>query len=192
MQAEAEMNTGYAIVDGEYVTPDGEVIGFSDVAAAWRAEAAGDVEWALGIRAGIEADLAALRLRKAAAVANFEALEKKQSQRLAWWDWRFRSDVVAFARKALEGGKARTLQLENGAIKLRTTAGINKITDEEAAVAFVEQYRPDAVKVDRYVTVKDVLKVAAERGVARPVIAHFFFSTGPSESVAIETGVGDK
>lgn len=189
MPEETQSAECYTIIDGEYVTPDGEVIGPAD-AAAWRAEAAGDVDWALGVRAGIEADLAALRLRKEAVLANFDALERKQRARLSWWDWRFGADVVAFARRAVEGGKARSVQFENGRVGFRTAAGTNRITDPDAAVAFVEQYKPDAVKVERSVTVKSVLEVAAERGVARPVIAHFLHSTGPRESVVIDTGVG--
>jgi hypothetical protein len=96
---------------------DGELIGYVGEKAGWRPETSEDIEWALGKRAEIEADLAAVRLRKAAVLENFKALERRHGQRLAGWDWRFRPDVIAFARKSLEGGKSKTALFGNGAIR---------------------------------------------------------------------------
>jgi phage host-nuclease inhibitor protein Gam len=173
-----------------YEIETGEIVGRIDLKATWRAEKSDDVEWSLELRAKIESDLAAVRLRKAALLKNLSAIERDHERRLAWWEWRFRPDVVAFARKSLEGSKSKTARFAWGAIKFRMSSGTNTITDPDAAVAFVQERKPEAVKVERSVTVKTVLEVAAALGEAAPTMAHFLKSTGPRESATIETGVG--
>lgn len=177
--------------DGNVIGPDGEVLGNVGVERAWRPQASKDVEYALERRSRIEGRLADIRSRKKAMIRNFDAMEKAELRELGWWDWRFRADLIAFARRVLEGGKRKTAQFEFGAIRFRQSAGTNEIVDMDAACDFVAAVRPEAVKVERSVPVKAVLEVVRrlEEGGEVLSLHGILKSSGPRETVTIDTGV---
>lgn len=180
----------------EYDVETGEVLGHVDTDPAFRIESREHAEWALGRKADIESRLLAIRARKTALLANLVAQEKGQERRLAWWDFRFRSDLVALARQSL-GGKKKSVQFDHGAVSFRSSSGTNEIIDMGAAVRFVEDFAPDEVK--KTVTATTVLKAAKAQRESYEDESHkvavdiclrtFLVSSGPKENVTVSTGV---
>lgn len=180
--------------DGFLVNPaTQEVVGhesFPDGFAVRTREHADDL---LEFRSAIEGRVAALQLRKAAMIEAMDARIRHEMRRLAWWEWRFRTPLLDFARTQLTG-KSKTLNLSWGRISFRKTAGTNRITDEDEAIAFVKTWLPTEVKVVpscETVSVKAVLaaKAVAEKASGETVGLPFVASTGPGESAEIQTGI---
>ena len=165
-----------------YDADTGEVLGRPDVLAGFAVDCAQAADAALEIRACIEARLAALRMRKAALVANIESMEAEQRRRLAWWDWRFGAGLVEFARSLL--GRGKTAKFVHGSVSFRATKGANRIIDMESAVAWMRDVDPERVRVVESVLVSDVL-ATRRKGDLLPWLE----STGPGESVTISTGI---
>lgn len=177
-----------------YDVETGEVLGHSEVAEAFHIETAEQVDWALERRARIEAELLAVRARKRALLENLAAIERDAERRLAWWEFRFRPEVVAFARSAIEGTRSRTARFAYGSVAFRTSPGTRQILDMGAAVAFVEKYAPGLVKVARTVNLKAVDEAAGsyrEATEEEPELGPFLATSGPREGVTIETGILD-
>lgn len=167
-----------------YDVDSGEVLGLPDLADGYAVDCVQAADAALEIRSRLEARLASLRLRKAALIANIEGLEAEQRRRLAWWDWRFAAGLIAFARSRL--GKGRSAKFFHGAVTFRATKGTNKITDMDAAVAWMRARDPECVQVVETVMVSDVLAALARNGESRPA---WLQSSGPGESITISTGI---
>ncbi len=181
-------------IDGEgyiYDIATGEVLGRIDLVDRWEVDSAEAAEWALELRSKIEGHLAGIDARRRALVAQLDALRREQERRLNWWDVRFRSSLVEFARSQLTG-KARTARFAWGSVAFRKRQGTNEIVDMAAAVEWAKEWAPEAVKVSERVGVKDVLaaRELALRLSVEPVALPFLVSTGPSETAEIDTGVG--
>jgi hypothetical protein len=177
-----------------YYTDDGEIIGHVSTPETFRIDTTEKADWALDKRSEIEADLLAIRARKRALLENLTRLERTIEARLTWWDFRFRAEVIAFAREAIRSIKGKTLRLTYGSIAFRTSRGTNSIFDMEQAVAFVAKFAPEHVKRVETVNVKGIMEAARSYKEATEEDASlgaFLASTGSSESVVIKTGVGD-
>ncbi|MEK9735789.1 MAG: hypothetical protein VW239_00535 [Candidatus Nanopelagicales bacterium] len=165
-----------------YDVDSGEVLGIPDLPDEFAVDCVQAADAALEIRARLEARLAALRMRKAALIANIESLEADQRRRLAWWDWRFGHGLVEFARSML--GRGKTAKFVHGSVSFRATKGTNRIIDMESAVAWMRDVDPERVRVVESVLVSDVLATRREGDVLP-----WLESTGPGESVTISTGI---
>jgi hypothetical protein len=170
----------------------GTIVGRLDVADHFHIDSTVKAEWALRLRGEIEAQVAALDARLEALRANLLALRAEQVRRLSWWDWRFGSQLADFARRMLAGGKKRTWTCAWGRVSFRKSQGRTEILDMEAAVAWMERWNPALVKVERSVSKKDVLEVAAQAP-ALPgeeyVPPKWLRIDGEGERVTIDTGI---
>ena len=149
-------------------------------------------EWVLEKRAEVESEVAALTQRRDAILANFDAMLAQRRRRLQWWEFRFASDLVGFARRTL--GKGKTRQFAHGKVSFRATPGSTAILDDAAALAFVRAWRPDLIKVVESVNVTAVKAAIAAANAAVEGDDYsdppWLKTSGPGESVKIETGVG--
>jgi hypothetical protein len=172
----------------------GAVVGRLDVADHFHIDSTEKAEWALRLRGEIEGRIVDLDARLEALRANLLALRAEQVRRLAWWDWRFGSQLADFARRMLAGGKKRTWTCAWGRVSFRRTPGNTKILDGcmHEAVAFVRAWEPGRVRVVETVGVKDVeavmeaIRAATEEEPEKP---GWIKSTGESENVTINTGI---
>jgi hypothetical protein len=172
----------------------GAVIGHAGVDDRFRVDSPEAAEWALEVRGRIEAEIVALDAQEAAIRENFRTLRGEKVRRLAWWEWRFGSQVVDFARRMLAGGKKRTWTCAWGRVSFRRTPGTAKILDGcmPEAVAFVRAWEPGRVRVVETVGVKDVeavmeaIRAATEEKPEKP---GWLKHSGLTENVTIDTGI---
>jgi hypothetical protein len=172
----------------------GAIVGRIDLPDRFQVDSPQTAEWALRLRGEIEGRIVDIDARLEALRANLLALRAEQVRRLAWWDWRFGSQVADFARRALAGGKKRTWTCAWGRVSFRRTPGNTKILDGcmHEAVAFVRAWEPGRVRVVETVGVKDVeavmeaIRVATEEEPEKP---GWLKHSGESEAVTIDTGI---
>lgn len=173
-----------------YEIETGEILGHADVLDRFEVNSADAADWVLGMRSAIEADIVATDLRLRAVTEQLKAIRREHERKLAWWEWRFRPSLVAFARSVLAGRKERTARFTWGSVSFRRTQGSRQILDMEAAVAWMKTASPGRVKVVESVTVTDVVKAAGDPGDGDALSGFRWLScTGPGESVKITTGV---
>ena len=180
-------------VDSDGFTYDietGEVLGCEGVADAWRCESSEDADLALEIRSKIEGDLAGVSARLKAVTEQLHALRRQHERRLAWWEWRFGSALIAFARTQLHG-RARTVRFGWGSVSFRRTAGSRQIVDMAGAVEWVRLYRPDLVQVTERVNLSaiDEAQQAATEVTGEDERLPFLVVGEPGETITISTGV---
>ena len=144
----------------------GEVLGHAEAHELFTVDSPESADWVLMLRSQLEGEALAIDAQLEALASNLRARRRKVEQRLAWWDYRFASSLVGWAKRQLEGGKGRTLQLNWGRVKGRKTPASHRILDDSAAVAFVEGIDPSLVKVTKTVGVKAVISAAKELGAA--------------------------
>jgi len=187
-----ETDTGPAVdSDGWLYDPEtGEVVGRADVPEAFVVDTQEKAEWVLELRSRIEGDLAGVEARLRAVTQQLEAIRRRHVRRLAWWDWKFSSSLIGFARSCLTG-KARTARFGWGSVSFRRTPGTTQICDNAAAVEFVRTWRPELVRVVESVTVKAVAeaKETALRETGEDEPLAFVVRSEPGESVSIVTGI---
>jgi hypothetical protein len=188
----APATENYVDEDGYIIDSAGEVVGRVGVPDRFEINSEDSANWALELRSKLEGDIAGIDARLKAVTAQLHDIRKQKLQKLAWWDYRFSSQLVGFARRFIDGKKERTAQFTWGKVAFRKTVGRTEILDMTHAVAFVRTYEPDAVKVVESVTLKDIKKaretagtLAGEELEALPFLA----SSGPGESITISTGI---
>ena len=172
---------------------DGEVLGRVGLDEHFTIDTEAKADWALELRSEIEGELAGIDARIKAVTEQLSRLRKQKLARLSFWDFKFRSQIIGFARTWLENRKERTMQLTWGKVAFRKTAGRTEIMDMPKAVAFVRAWAPDAVKVVETVN-QEAIKEARENAVAAnfagvPPDLPFLASSGPGESITISTGI---
>jgi hypothetical protein len=172
----------------------GAIVGRLDVPDHFRIDSTDAAEWALELRAQIEQQIVALDARLEALRTNLLTLRAEQVRRLNWWDWRFGSQLVDFARRMLAGGKKRTWTCPWGRVSFRRTPGTKKILDGcmSEAVAFVRAWEPGRVRVVETVGVKDVeavMEAIARATEEEPEKPGWLKHSGESENVTIDTGI---
>lgn len=188
------------VPEGSYVTQDGWVVGEGgeildrdDVYEGFRIDSHSKAEWALELLTKIEAELVAIQSREEALLSNFRALRRAQERRLKWWEWRFRPDLIEWARRELRSERSRTLQLDWGRIQVRAHKESHEISDPDAAVRFVEAWAPGLVKLKKTVGVTAVLaaKKAVEEasGHEEMVILPFLITKPAGDKWIIDTAV---
>lgn len=170
----------------------GAVVGRIDLPDRFQVDSPQTAEWALRLRGEIEGRIVDIDARLEALRANLLALRGEQVWRLNWWEWRFRSQLADFARRMLAGGKRRTWTCAWGRVSFRKSKGQTEILDMDAAVAWMERWDPSRVRVERSVSKKDVLEVAAQAP-ALPgeeyVPPKWLRIEGEGERVTIDTGI---
>ena len=184
-QQALEQNT-FVSADGYLINADtGEVLEAVDPGLEGRELC----EWSLAKRMDAEAQILALSAKRDAIVGNIERQIKEQEQRVSKLAWKYDALIESYARDVLKatGEKTKTVKFDHGSVSFRSSKGTNEITDMDAAVAFAEKYKPDIVKVRKSVNVTDCLDVAKSGIVAGELT--FIKSSGPKETVKIETGV---
>jgi hypothetical protein len=189
-------------VDSEgfiYDVETGEVLGHETVSEdpvkPFEVDSVEAAEWVLEKRSRIEANILAVEARINALVASLERQRGHFIRQLAWWEYRFQPTLVRLARSLLKG-KSRTVNFDHGKVAFRTSKGTNTIIDDQAALAYVRMWCPEKVHVKEWVNVADVLaarQLAAEVAEEDPSQSlPFLVSSGPSENVTVETGIGLK
>lgn len=191
------------VVDGYLIdSRTGEVLEFVG-RPEWRIDSDDKAEWVLERRGEIEADLAAVRARREAILANLDALERKHAGRLRALDFRFEGELEAFARSKLAGGKAKTWRCPYGTVAIRKVPGRWTWADvadaKDKAVEWADRHHPHLVveTVERKVPL-DKLKDAAvlhcsqvgDEIVDYTEVARFLSWVPEAEKVHIKTGVG--
>ena len=192
VESSATERQTYTDPDGWIVdAATGEVLGRADVAQRFEVTSDDAADFVLQIKSEIEGAIAGLTARKTALVAMLDAQIADQRRRLSWWDWRFAASLTAFARSCLTG-KARTAKFAWGQVSFRKTAGSTVILDDAAALAFVEAWAPEKVKVVRSVNVSAVKAAIEACQAACPgeeIEVPFLRVSGEDETVNITTGI---
>lgn len=180
-------------VDSEgfvYDTETGEVLGMNGVAEVFTVDSAEKADWTLEIRSRIEGQIAGIEARLKAVTEQLKAMRREQVRRLAWWEWKFGSGLIAFARQSLTG-RSKTARFGWGSVSFRQTAGTNQIIDMHSAVEWMRTWKPESIRRVETVTIKDLFaareSVIEETG-EEPAFP-FVVSSGPSENVTISTGI---
>ncbi len=173
-----------------YDVATGEVLGLAHEPEAFEIDSVEAAEWSLKVRSEIEGDIAGIDARLRALTEQLQAMRAAKVRQLSWWEWRFHSQLVAFARSQL-AGKAKTWNCAWGKVAFRATQGNTEITDMGAAVAWCDTWLPETVQRKVWVTVTDALKAvkAARAATGEDDRPAFLASSGPSESVTVSTGV---
>lgn len=173
-----------------YDVDTGEVIGKDMVDDRFKVDTPEAADWALEVRSRIEGNILAIDERKRAVCRQLDAMRNDQIRRLSWWEWRFGSDLIGFARTLLKG-KSRSVKFTWGSVSFRTTQGTTEILDMPAAVAFVRAWEPELVKVVETVGLKaiEAARRQAVDATGEDESLPFVRSTGQQESVSISTGI---
>lgn len=173
----------------QYDLETGEILGRIEGDAHWNIDSAEAVDRALGLLAATEAEIVAIDARLKAITCNLRALRAEKERRLNWWDWRFHSQVVAFARSSLTG-KSKTARFAHGTVSFRATKGTTTVIDDAAALEFVDTWSPESVTVKRYVSLAAVrAAIEAARSTIGDEPLPFLVVGEPGENVSIKTGV---
>lgn len=130
------------------------------------------------------AKLAGLKARRAAIIANLDAMEKVVQRRLDWLEASNLSDLDAWCRHRTAGGKSRSVRTPYGTVGLRKLPARVEITDQEAAIAWAEANDPERVVVS-----KRLLSAGLAKREDLPTEA--FNVVPPSERCYVKTGVED-
>lgn len=185
-------------VDGEgyiYLVDGGEVIGHirdRDAKVPFQVQDDDGANWVLELRAKTEAEILRIDALTEALISNLRALRAAQERRLAFWDFRFRSSLVRYAKAILTGQRTKTAKFVWGRVSLRSSKGSTQIINDEAALAFVKLWAPGEVKIVETVGVTAIQKALAAAQAACPgeeIPLPFVVQSGETENVDIETGV---
>jgi hypothetical protein len=180
----------------EYDVDTGEVLRFVGLPSAPLAESFkvtddASAEWVLELRSKLEGEIVGIDARLEALQKCLLSMRRDRVNRLKTWDWRFAPSLIEYAKSKLVG-KSKKAKFAHGIVAFHASTGTNKITDMEAAVAFVEEFDPGLVKVVKTTNVTNVKKIMDEYEVSDKEIkevAVWLESTGPRESVTISTGI---
>jgi hypothetical protein len=150
------------VSDTGWVADDetGEILGHIAATERFAVDTVETAEWVLKLRSEIDAEIAAIDLRREALVKHLGDLRSRALRRLSFWDYRFAPSLIAFARSQLSGN-SRTARFSWGSVGFRRAPGTHQILDMDAAVEWMWTYAPHKVKFKRSVNVKDVLEVRA-------------------------------
>lgn len=171
------MNT--QIIDGLIIdTETGEVVGLHQ---PFEVTDKDSLNWVLGKMADIQGQIAADDARLAGYAERINKQKVEKQRRLDWLMVRFGAQIEEVARKELEGGKKKTLTLDEGEVSFRATSGSVKVVNEELALGWAYTHAKDAVKVTEKVLVSAIPENLRE---SLPVEA--FEVTGPGENVSIK------
>lgn len=148
---------------GEILAVRGEGVGFhvvDDESAEWVLEKLFDID------SEITAEQQKLERAIAALKANSERITKAFEHRRTWLLRRFEEELRTWAAGEIEGSKKRHVQTMYGRLAFRKTQARVAVEDEDRAVEWAEQYRPDAVAIEKRVRVsmlpKDLLALDDE------------------------------
>ena len=185
--------------DGYWVDSDtGEVLGHEELVTAEEVIAAlagntvnpsfevtdeASADWVLGKISEADGNIAGLKARKAAIIANFDTQIKEQERRKSWLLVRFMADLERFAKSALENAKSRTLTLAYGKLSFRKMPGRIEARDEAQAIEWARVHAPLAVK-----TVESLLMMPL-KGMESSLPGDIFEVHGPADKFSVDTGV---
>ncbi len=181
-----EPTTELTVVDGYLVDEQGEVHGHVQVQGDFHVTTQSAAEWVLQRMMEEEAQLLALDSMERAIASNIQKLRGRHANRRRFLDFRFRSELEAFARANLRG-KLKTWSCPYGKVSFRNQAAGVEITDEPAAIAWAKALgRTDAVKT----TEKLLLSKIKDAILADPPPeGHGLAIKEARETVSIDTGI---
>ena len=169
-----------------------QVIGHKDATEAFTVRTPEDADWVLRKRMELDGQLASLDLQLAAFIRHVEAKKREINKRIDWWDFRFRTTLVDFARTCLRG-KSKTAQFLFGRVSWTKGRGSNQIIkgQEDEALEWAYTWAPSKIQVRRWITCSDVLaaKQEAERTTGEEMHLPFIATTPGAEKVTITTGI---
>lgn len=190
-----EIKEANSVVDADgwiYDSATGEVLGRENLDGRFAIDSEESANWALKLRVEIETKILALDAQLRVLSQQIDALRNAQVRRLAWWDWRFRSELIQYARKRLEGRKERTAKFIWGNVAFRKCKGATTILDHQAAVDYVKTWCPERVKVKESVSsedVKHVMDILTESTGNPQPKPNWLVLAEPREEIKIETGM---
>jgi hypothetical protein len=172
-----------------YCIDTGEILGHVDATDRFKIESQESADWTLEKRAEIESNIVAIRVRRRAVNEHLKSLEDALIRRLSWWEFRFGSELIAYARTLLKG-KSRSVQFAYGKVAWRVTKGRNEILSPTEAIEYVKLYAPEKVKIKESVDIAGVLAaIERAREAGDEDKPNWFVQSGPDENVTISTGI---
>jgi hypothetical protein len=78
--------------------------------------------------------------------ARADEVQRPYIRRLEWLDATVKPLLEEYARREIGNGKARSIELLDGTLKLTAGRWSTKVTDEEAAIAWARENEPSALK----------------------------------------------
>lgn len=148
-------------------------------------DTADGVDWVLQLLQVKEAHVAGLTARRAAILENINSEIERHERQRNWILKRFSADLEQFAKKELEGKKARTWTSPFGALSFRKTPGSVKVKEDSMALAIFWAREHD--KNALLETTKLLVSKLSTKPEELP--ADLFEITPPGENFSIKTGV---
>jgi hypothetical protein len=176
-----ELVAGWSVVEA----------GEDDAAREWTIATEADADRVLERISRAESRAVAVGMLREQVLARLGAEERRFLSRAEWERRRWGSQLEAFARKQLGGGKRKTLNLAHGSVAFRKTQGRTTLTNMAEAVAWAEENHPEIVRV-----AKSVTATAARKAVEEDLKSGFLDEeplwieiAPPGDSCRIETGI---
>lgn len=145
--------TSNIVVHGHYLIDGatGEILGMA-TEPTFKVGDRSSAEWVMERLTEAEAELAAIAARRKVLLDNLAGMEAEAQRRADWLRYRFGAELEAWAAAELEGKKQRSIKTPFGTLAFRKKAAKVVVTDEEAAVTYLEDLGlTDAVKVTKKV-----------------------------------------
>lgn len=186
-QIQTEVIDGY-IIDIE----SGEILGLAQ--PEFHVTDEDSANWVLEKIMDEEVDMVRLETKLKALQENIQSQIQTKQRRAEWLRMKFGPELEQFARKQLEGQKAKTLKMDYGQLSLRTVKGGLRVKDADAALMVAKLRGWDnAIKVKETFQISGLTDEQKEAiGTAGSVFsdeAQAFEIKPDSETFTVKTGV---
>ncbi len=143
-----ELETQYEVIDGYRINPEtGEVLGVeppADCGEDFKIDTEEKVNWVLEKWLREEAAVEELEIRAKAIAANLAIMKRQRENRIAALQYRFGQDLEEYARKQLQGKRAKSIQTCYGKLAFRKVSPKIEVNDEEAAAHWILENAPES------------------------------------------------
>lgn len=181
--------TARVVVDGYLVDAEtGEIVGVVPPKPGFSVDSAEAAEWVLQKLTDCDVEIASLKAREQAILANLAAMKRTQEQRKASLLFRFEGELVEFAKSNLPHGK-KTFTTPYGSVGFKAhglSVSVDKAQSEKA-LEWGKEHCPECLKTTAEVQVSKI-PVELKDEIAKAGIEGFTVKL-PGESVTIKTGV---
>lgn len=133
-------------------------------------------------RQALDATLAGMKARRAAILANLDAMEKATQNRLDWLQVAHGAELESWCRHRIAGGKARSVRTPFGTVGLRKLPARLEVIDPDEALLWAEANDPERVIVTRRLHTAGLIKRDDLPETAFRIVE-------PSERCYVKTGV---
>lgn len=161
-EQETEIRDGF-IID----INTGEILGMKEEFVPDTAE---KVNWVLEKLLDCKAEKARNDVKRKAILDQLAALDKEIDRKSDFMLWKFGPALEEFAKKELEGQKAKSIKMVYGTLAFRSTGGTNKVVDPIAAVEWAKKHAPQSVKVTESFLVSKLSPEETQKALADMVL----------------------